>query len=608
MHLQCALHNRVSTYLVLRRAHYLPPLQSCVYISRVEACTFNVPFRIVCLHTSGWGEHILYPLYNRVSTYLVLKHAHSMCPSESCVYIPGTSCWNLHLHCSLHNRVPTYLVLRPAHSLSPSQSCVYISLVEACTFTIPFRIVCLHTWYLILKSAPSISPSESYVYTPRVEATTFTIPFTIVCLHISCWSMHLHYPLQNRVSTYLVPRVEACTFNIPFIIVCLHTSCWGDHLHHPLHNRVSTYLVLRRKPSLSPSKSFVYIPRVEACTFTIPFRIVCLHISCWGEHLLYPLHNSLSTYLVLRPAPSLSPSRSCVYIYRVEASTFPIRFPIVCLHTSCWSLHLHYPLQDRVSIYLVLRPAPSLSPSESCVYIPRVEACTFTIPFRIVCLHTLCWGLHIHYPLQNRVSTYLVLRPAPSLSPSGSCLYIPRVEACTFTIPFTLMCLHTSCWGLPLHYPLHNCVSTYLMLRPVPSIFPSEFCVYIPRVEACTFYIPFIIVCLHTSCWGLHLLYPLQNRVSTYLELRPASSRPASESRVCVRRRWSLSPWAQLVPFRPGCQAWSTPAQRLPATHPAQYLRGMSPVYLYQGGSVPRQLWRRPQHHPHNAIIWQQRI
>ena len=343
-----------------------------------------------------------------------------------------------------------------------------------------------------------------------------------MCLHNSCWS--LHYPFKNRVSTYLVPRVEACTFTIPFRIVCIHTSCWGDHLQYPLQNRVSTYIVLRRAPSLPPSQSCVYIYRVEASTFSIPFGIVCLHSSCWGTlstpfrivclhtscwslHLHYPLQNRVSTYLMLRRAHSLSPSQSCVYISRVEVCTINVPFTIVCLHTSCWGEHIIYPPPpyNRASTYLVLKHAPSMCPSQSCVYIPRVGASTFSTPFTIVCLHISCWSMHLQCALHSRVSTYLVLRRA-------------------YSLPFTIVCLHTSCWRLHLHYPLQDRMSTYIVLRRAHSLSPSQSFVYIPRVVACTFTIPFRIVCLHTSCWSLHLHYPLQNRVSTYLVLRRAPS------------------------------------------------------------------------------------
>ena len=518
LHLLYPLQNRVSTYLVLKPAPSLSTSESCVYIPRVEACTFTIPFRIACLHTSCWGLHIHYPLQNRVSTYLVLKPAPSLSPSKSGVYISRveactftipftivcqhTSCWGEHLLYPLPNRLSTYLVLKPTPSLSPSQSCVYIPRVEACIIHYPLQDRV--SIYLVLRPAPSLSPSKSCVYISRVEASTFSIPFTIECLHTSCWGLHLLYPLQHNV---YIPRVEGSTFTIPSRIVCQHTSSWSLHLHYPVQNRVSTYLVLRPAPSLSPSESCVYIPRVEACTFTIPFTIVCLHTSCWGLHLHYPLQNRVSTYLVLKPAPSLSPSQSCVYMPRIEACPFTIPFAIVGLHTSCWSLHLHYPLQNRVSTsdglhtscwslhllyplhnrgstYLVLKPAPSLSPPESCVYIPRVDACTFSIPFTIVCLHTSCWGLRLHFTIQNRVSTYIVSRPAPSLS------------------SFRIVCIHKSCWGSHLLHPLQNRVSKYLVLRPAPSLSPSGSCVYIPRIEASTFTIHFRIVCLHSSCWG----------------------------------------------------------------------------------------------------------
>ena len=259
----------------------------------------------------------------------------------------------------------------------------------------------------------------------------------------------------------------------------------GEHILYHHRYRVSKYLVLKPAPSRPYSVSCVNIPHVEACTYSVPFNIGCLRTSCWGTF--------------------YTPFRIVCLIPRVEASTFSILFTIVCLHTSCWSLHLHYPLQNRVSTYLMLRRAPSLSPSQSSVYMPRVEACTFYTPFSIM-------------------STYIVLKGAPSLSHPESCVYIPRVEACTFTIPSRIVCLHTSCWGLRLHYPLQNRVSTYLVLKPAPSLSPSQSCVYISRVESCTFNVSFTIVCLHTSCWGEHILYPLYNRVSTYLMLKHAPS------------------------------------------------------------------------------------
>ena len=149
-----------------------------------------------------------------------------------------------------------------------------------------------------------------------------------------------------------------------------------------------------------------------------------------------------------------------------------------------------------MSKYLVLRPATSLSPSGSCVYIPRVEACTFTIPFTIMCRHTSCLFLHLHYPLHNRVSTYLVLRHAPSLSPSESGVYIPRVFSAP-SLSTSESCVYIPRVEAPSLHPSESCV--YIPRVEAPYLHPSESCVYIPRVEAFTFSIPFTIVCLHIS-------------------------------------------------------------------------------------------------------------